>query len=93
MDNARRLILDSDASPDIESIIANTADIAANVGKSPLKPVINATGIVLHTNLGRAPLGANVIDEIVSVARGIPTSNSTWTAPSGAAETLTFGKY
>jgi len=70
MGNARRLILDCGNSADIESIIADAANIAAGVGESPLRPVINATGIVLHTNLGRAPLGPNVIDEIVSVARG-----------------------
>ncbi len=35
-----------------------------------LRPVINATGIILHTNLGRAPLGQTVIDEIASVAGG-----------------------
>jgi len=29
-----------------------------------LLPVINATGVVLHTNLGRAPLAPGVIDEI-----------------------------
>lgn len=28
-----------------------------------LQPVINATGVILHTNLGRAPLPAEVIDE------------------------------
>ena len=35
-----------------------------------LKPVINATGIILHTNLGRAPLGKEMIDEIAKVADG-----------------------
>ncbi len=35
-----------------------------------LKPVINATGIVIHTNLGRAPLADEAIDAMVGVARG-----------------------
>lgn len=35
-----------------------------------LREVINATGVVIHTNLGRAPLAEKVIDNIVSVARG-----------------------
>jgi L-seryl-tRNA(Ser) seleniumtransferase len=29
-----------------------------------LRPVINATGVILHTNLGRAPLAQSVIDHI-----------------------------
>jgi len=32
--------------------------------------VLNATGVVLHTNLGRAPLAAVAIDAIADVARG-----------------------
>ena len=28
-----------------------------------LQPVINATGVILHTNLGRAPLSETVVDE------------------------------
>ncbi|MDE3077006.1 MAG: L-seryl-tRNA(Sec) selenium transferase, partial [Chloroflexota bacterium] len=38
--------------------------------KSSLRPVVNATGVVLHTNLGRAPLAASAIQAMVSVARG-----------------------
>ena len=35
-----------------------------------LQPVINATGVVIHTNLGRAPLAAAAIDRVVEIARG-----------------------
>jgi L-seryl-tRNA(Ser) seleniumtransferase len=35
-----------------------------------LRPVINATGVVLHTNLGRAPLAADVLGHILETARG-----------------------
>lgn len=35
-----------------------------------LKPVINATGVVLHTNLGRAPLPQQALERIKIVAGG-----------------------
>jgi len=35
-----------------------------------LKPVINATGVILHTNLGRAPLAGSAIKRIAEVAGG-----------------------
>ncbi len=35
-----------------------------------LRPVINATGVVLHTNLGRAPLAEEAIVQLAAVARG-----------------------
>lgn len=37
--------------------------------KPSLRKVINATGIVIHTNLGRAPLSKRVIEEIIKVAK------------------------
>ena len=35
-----------------------------------LRRVINATGVIVHTNLGRAPLAAEAIARVVEVARG-----------------------
>src|SRR6266852_5805304 len=33
-----------------------------------LRPVINATGVILHTNLGRAPLSASALEHIRETA-------------------------
>ncbi len=38
-----------------------------------LQPVINATGVVVHTNLGRAPLAEAAIARVAEVARGYAT--------------------
>jgi L-seryl-tRNA(Ser) seleniumtransferase len=35
-----------------------------------LRPVINATGVILHTNLGRAPLSASALEHIRAAATG-----------------------
>jgi L-seryl-tRNA(Ser) seleniumtransferase len=38
-----------------------------------LQPVINATGVILHTNLGRAPLCEAAVDRVARIARGYST--------------------
>ena len=36
----------------------------------PLRPVINATGVIVHTNLGRAPLAASAARRVAEIAQG-----------------------
>jgi L-seryl-tRNA(Ser) seleniumtransferase len=43
---------------------------AAAKAESSLRSVINATGVVIHTNLGRAPLAARAQEAILAAARG-----------------------
>ncbi len=51
--------------------------------RSPrLRRVINATGVIVHTNLGRAPLAAEAIARVEEVARGY--SNLEYDLSSGA---------
>jgi L-seryl-tRNA(Ser) seleniumtransferase len=42
----------------------------ARAGRGSLRSVINATGVVIHTNLGRAPLAASALSRVSEVARG-----------------------
>jgi L-seryl-tRNA(Ser) seleniumtransferase len=42
-----------------------------SVARAPqLRRVINATGVIVHTNLGRAPLAGAALDRIYEIARG-----------------------
>jgi L-seryl-tRNA(Ser) seleniumtransferase len=55
---------------------------AAELARPPLRRVINATGVALHTNLGRAPLADAARRAIDDVARGY--SNLEYDLPRGA---------
>ena len=61
------------------------AVITAKVGgmsRPSLRRVINATGVVLHTNLGRAPLADSAVEAIADIASGF--SNLEYDLESGA---------
>lgn len=49
-----------------------TERVARRTARS-LRPVLNATGVVLHTNLGRAPLAEVAIEAMLMVAGGYST--------------------
>src|SRR5438132_290763 len=51
-------------------IEGDAAAVLRDVFRPSLQPVINATGVVIHTNLGRAPLAEAAIDHVAAVARG-----------------------
>ncbi len=38
--------------------------------RGSLRPVINATGVVIHTNLGRAPIAPAALERLAAIARG-----------------------
>lgn len=55
---------------EIDSVSVTVAETLAQGSRYSLRRVINATGVVLHTNLGRAPLSAAALDHILDTARG-----------------------
>jgi L-seryl-tRNA(Ser) seleniumtransferase len=71
----RRAIADGDSSVSTAALVVSRIETAAaaqlgHTFRPSLEPVINATGVVVHTNLGRAPLSASAIARVVEVARG-----------------------
>lgn len=50
----------------LNQILSKTESLTAK----SLKPVINATGIIIHTNLGRAPFGQKLLEEVNEVLTG-----------------------
>lgn len=75
LDRLRDSIRRSD-DPD-RALESGLADLAPKLGRSlrhrlrpSLRPVINATGIILHTNLGRAPLNEETANVMKSLSQG-----------------------
>jgi L-seryl-tRNA(Ser) seleniumtransferase len=69
--------------------VAEEADLAARarawaeaLARPRLRRVLNATGVIVHTNLGRAPLAAAARDAVADAAEGY--ANLEWDVASGA---------
>lgn len=58
------------AALDFDAIVAAANERAYSSLRSRLRPVINATGVIIHTNLGRAPLSDDAIEAMAAVSRG-----------------------
>lgn len=59
--------------PDTETLCAAVCRRAREDALPSLRPVINGTGVVLHTNLGRACLSQRATNAVTAVARGYST--------------------
>jgi L-seryl-tRNA(Ser) seleniumtransferase len=55
---------------DSEKILDSILERVTQAARPSLRPLINATGIVLHTNLGRAPLADAAIAAVSAIAGG-----------------------
>ncbi len=52
------------------ALAGRVAEVAGAKAEPSLRPVLNATGVVLHTNLGRAPLAPSACEALQAAARG-----------------------
>ncbi|WP_164021108.1 L-seryl-tRNA(Sec) selenium transferase [Pyxidicoccus trucidator] len=67
VDRVRARLLRGEARPFDD---ADVRDALGTLATPNLRPVLNATGVVLHTNLGRAPLAPEAVARVAAVARG-----------------------
>ncbi len=70
VEEARRNVLSGGACPSLEDLIIRAGEKASVFSASSMASVINATGVVLHTALGRACLPAAAVENITRVATG-----------------------
>lgn len=74
LDQRRHAILHGTATAiDEPSLVADSSNWLHNLLVPTLRPVINATGVIVHTNLGRAPLSQAAIEAIQIVGQGYST--------------------
>jgi len=74
IDSARvRILAERDQAADLDAIVDGAILRVAEKARPSLRRVINATGVVLHTNLGRAVLSRAAADAVVDIARGYST--------------------
>jgi L-seryl-tRNA(Ser) seleniumtransferase len=59
--------------PSATEILSQVRARLAALSAPSLRPVINASGVILHTNLGRAPLSRSALAQMDAAARSYST--------------------
>src|SRR5436309_2337637 len=54
--------------PDFDGVLARIRSSLHALRSARILPVINGTGVIVHTNLGRSPLGPTVVEALQSLA-------------------------
>ena len=70
LDDLRQAIAAGRPCPPFDEIASSLAERAASALAPTLRPVINATGVIIHTNLGRAPLSDEALAAMAAVGGG-----------------------
>ncbi len=69
VDAAREHAENGDA-VDADGVVADAEQRVERLRSGLLRPALNATGVIVHTNLGRAPIGVDALAAASDVARG-----------------------
>ncbi len=70
IESARERIRAGQQAPERDSLIRQAAHALALQSQMHLRPVINAAGVIINTNLGRSPLSERAIAQMNVIARG-----------------------
>ncbi len=73
LDTARTAILKGQPAPTEGEWKERITDSVLTASAPSLRPVINATGVLIHTNLGRTPLSNAAQEAVVRLAKGYST--------------------
>jgi len=69
LDGYRDRLRPGDAAPETDEIVSTVRRVLLDSQLDRLRPVVNATGIVLHTNLGRAVLARRAVQALGTLDR------------------------
>jgi L-seryl-tRNA(Ser) seleniumtransferase len=70
LEHERRTVLAGHPCASLDDIVASVLDSLKTLETPGLRHVVNASGVIIHTNLGRAPLSDESLAAMESVSRG-----------------------
>ncbi|MGH2753269.1 MAG: L-seryl-tRNA(Sec) selenium transferase [Actinomycetota bacterium] len=70
IDEGRARVRNGEPAPSEDEVARMAESVITEARRTQLSPVINATGVLVHTNLGRVPLGRRQLEAVARVAGG-----------------------
>jgi len=70
LEECRFSIASGDTAPSFDVLVESISSRVKSMAEPSLVPVINATGVILHTNIGRAPLSREAMAAMEMTSRG-----------------------